>query len=170
MTEQQKYSLLKKINELEIRRYSPYVCADVLVEGDFESAGNRGFRPLANYIFSNKIAMTAPVIIEEASAQQWQVSFVMPDQSRFEEMPVPSGQVRLRASEGEVCAALRFSGLATSAKVRAKTKKLLSLLEANGYLSAGEVRVARFDPPWKPGFLRHNEVIVPINWGDQGDV
>jgi len=24
------------------------------------------------------------------------------------------------------------------------------------------MRIARFDPPWKPGFMRHNEVIIPI--------
>jgi hypothetical protein len=30
--------------------------------------------------------------------------------------------------------------------------------------STGKVRIARFDPPWKPGFIRHNELVVPINY------
>jgi hypothetical protein len=37
-------------------------------------------------------------------------------------------------------------------------KKLIGL----GYRVSGEPRWARYDPPWKPWFLRRNEVIVPI--------
>lgn len=164
MTEEQKYDTLATYGDLEIRRYRPYVAADVLVEGDFQSAGNKGFRPLANYIFSNKIAMTAPVIVEAAPAQKWQVSFVMPDQSSIDEMPAPGPSVKLRASDGEVCGALRFRGYTSSRKVEAMTKKLSALLHEQGLSPAGTVRVARFDPPWKPGIVRHNEVIVPIEW------
>lgn len=164
MTEHQKYELLNTFGDLEIRRYLPYVAADVIVQGEFESAGNRGFRPLANYIFSNKIAMTAPVIVEQAKEDSWQVSFVMPDQSEIEKMPTPVGDVHLRSSQGEVCAAIRFRGYTTSRKVESMKAKLFTLITANGLKPTGVARVARFDPPWKPGIIRHNELIVPIGW------
>ena len=166
VTEHQKYDLIKKYGDLEIRRYLPYVAADVLVDGDFASAGNKGFRPLADYIFSHNIAMTAPVLVEETHQKKWQVSFVMPDQSQIENMPVPQGAVNLRASQGEVCAALRFRGYTTPRKVASMTKRLFGLLSANNITPNGVIRVARFDPPWKPGIARHNEVIVPIEWTD----
>ena len=54
MTERQKYEVIKLIDDVEIRRYLPYVAADVVVNEEYEKAGNAGFRPLANYIFSNK--------------------------------------------------------------------------------------------------------------------
>lgn len=144
----------------------PYVAADVLVDDDFASAGNKGFRPLANYIFSNNISMTAPVIVQAAGEHVWQVSFVMPEESTLEQMPSPNGPVRLRASEGEVCAALRFRGYTNTRKVAAMTRRIQALVQAHGLQATGVIRVARFDPPWKPGALRHNEVVVPISWPD----
>jgi hypothetical protein len=164
MTEEQKFELVKTFGDLEIRRYLPYVAADVTVEGEFQTAGNKGFRPLANYIFSNNIAMTAPVIVEATDSNAWQVSFVMPDQSNLENMPTPKEGVQLRSSDGEICAAIKFRGYTSHRKVQSMTEKLMRLLAANGITPTGRVRVARFDPPWKPGIARHNEVIVPISY------
>lgn len=169
MTEQQKFDTIAQYGELQIRRYAPYVAADVLVEGAFESAGNKGFRPLANYIFSNKIAMTAPVIVEEKASEKWQVSFVMPNQSKLDQMPTPGQGVKLRASEGEVCAAITFRGYTTDSKIKKMTAKLQSLLVTNRLTTTGTIRVARFDPPWKPGFARHNELVVPIDWTSKSE-
>ena len=51
---------------IELRRYEPYVVAEVTVPGPAEQAGNQGFSYLGGYIFGRnkgdrKIAMTAPV-------------------------------------------------------------------------------------------------------------
>jgi hypothetical protein len=165
MTEQQKYDLLATHGDLEIRRYLPYVAADVLVAGDYESAANKGFRPLANYIFGNNISMTAPVLVEAAPENQWRVSFVMPGESQLESMPTPNPGVGLRASEGGVCAAISFRGYTTGTKIRRMGERLKRALQEQGLQVTGMMRIARFDPPWKPGFARHNEVIVPISWG-----
>jgi len=35
------------------------------------------------------------------------------------------------------------------------------LLKRYDIEALGPVRIARFDPPWKPGFARHNELVVP---------
>ena len=166
MTERQKYQVIKNINGVEIRNYSPYVTADILVNEDYDKAANQGFRPLANYIFGNNIAMTAPVIVQNESDQseKWQVSFVMPDGSKIEDMPAPSGAVKLRAEEAEICAAIKFSGYTGKARVKKFETKLFEILKEQNIQIAGKVRIARFDPPWKPGFIRHNELIVPIKF------
>jgi hypothetical protein len=164
VTERQKYEVISFIDDVEVRRYLPYVSADIVVNNEYEKAANQGFRPLANYIFSNNIAMTAPVIVQEKSegADKWQVSFVMPSGSKIEDMPKPQGKVELRAEQEEICAAIKFSGYTGSAKIEKLKVKLMKSLEKQNILINGKVRIARFDPPWKPGFLRHNELVVPI--------
>ena len=164
MTERQKFKLIEKIGSLEIRRYHPVVTAKVAVKGDYQSAGNQGFRPLANYIFSNNIAMTAPVIIEESPENNWEVSFVMPEGSKLNEMPTPSGNVKLNEHGEELCAVLSFSGFAGAKQVAKMEAQLTKELAKNNLTPIGKVRVARFDPPWKPGLFRHNELVVPIKY------
>jgi hypothetical protein len=61
-----RYTVLGKRDGFEIRRYEPYIVAQVQVEGDYQQALNQGFRRLAGYIFggnagSRSLEMTAPV-------------------------------------------------------------------------------------------------------------
>ena len=108
MTEEQKYTVEQKFPKFEVRRYEACVFADVTVTGDFESAGNVGFRPLIGYISGNnkpnsKIAMTAPVVqepvskiamtspvLQQSSGQENIISFVMPAGMTLEALPIPS--------------------------------------------------------------------------------
>ena len=62
MTEQQKYRVVKRFIDFEIRDYEPCLIAEVIVDGSMNQAGSYGFRPLFNYISQNSISMTAPVI------------------------------------------------------------------------------------------------------------
>ena len=170
MTERQKYEVIKLIDDVEIRRYLPYVAADVVVNEEYEKAGNAGFRPLANYIFSNKISMTAPVLFEEQGEEAWQVSFVMPHGSKITEMPTPANNVKLREGKEEICAVIKFSGYTGEKRIKKFEERLLNTIHKHKMSAIGKVRIARFDPPWKPGFIRHNELIVPIQEINQSDL
>lgn len=163
MTEKQKYRVVKTFGEVEIRTYEPYVSADIQVDSSYEKAPNIGFRPLANYIFSNNISMTAPVIIQETNQNNWQVSFVMPEGSKISDMPTPQENVKLNAQGEETCAAIKFKGLTSMKRIKSFEKKLSEILQGQGIAIVGPFRIARFDPPWKPGFLRHNEIVVPVS-------
>jgi len=99
-TEEPKYAVVEKEPPFEIRSYEPMIVAEVQVDGDLDSASGQGFRLIAAYIFGQnqvreKIAMTAPVVVEEkisqstkiamtvpvgieSTAGKWTVSFVMP--------------------------------------------------------------------------------------------
>ena len=163
MTEQQKYDVIDHIGAVEIRRYHPCVMADVVVTADYSNAGNIGFGPLVRYISNNNIAMTAPVVQEPTAGGSWTVSFVMPDGMTLESMPRPAGSpVTLRDAPEHIAAVLSFSGYTGTAKVAEKEARLREILADAGIAVNGPVRIARFDPPWKPGFLRHNEVLLPV--------
>lgn len=163
MTERQKFDLVKRIGDLEIRRYHPCVMADVIVDASYMNAASLGFRPLVTYISENQIAMTAPVLQEQLHTDSWVVSFVMPEGMELRDLPLPKNQrVTLRPIHEHLAAALGFSGMAPESKIHEKEGELRSAMAAAELKPAGPVRIARFDPPWKPGFLRHNEVIIPI--------
>jgi hypothetical protein len=59
-------------------------------------------------------------------------------------------------------AALRFSGTWGEDRFRDHESKLLAMLEKRGMEPAGKTVFARYDPPFKPWFLRRNEVLIPV--------
>ena len=137
--------------------------------GSFEGAGNTSFRRLVGYIGgrntqSRKVAMTAPVLQEaEEDAGHYVVSFVMPDSFDLDAAPAPTDdRVRLRAIPAHTAAALRFSGRWSQGRFDEHARRLLAAVEEAGLEVDGPLRFARFDPPWTPWFLRHNEVVVPV--------
>lgn len=182
-TEEPPFTVEDRANRFEIRLYEPQVIAEVEVTGDRAEAANRGFRPLANYIFGGnqpnaKIAMTAPVVQTRAQGQTiamtapvsqtasqngWRVRFVMPEGYRLEDMPAPNDQtVRLSAQPARRMAVVRFSGLASNRAIAQAEANLISGLTARGETPAGPVEYAFYDPPWTLPFLRRNEVMVPL--------
>ena len=79
-TEEPQYTVIEQQAPLELRAYTPHILAEVVVDGDLDSASNKGFRLIAAYIFggnqarasannnvppgtSEKIAMTVPVSV-----------------------------------------------------------------------------------------------------------
>ena len=166
MTERQKFDFIKKIprTKVEIRRYHPCVIADVLVEAEYSQAASLGFRPLVTYISQNNIAMTAPVLQESTDSRSWIISFVMPEAMTVADLPNPaSSKVTLRTLAEQLAAVLPFTGMTTASKIQEKESELRLALANESLTPIGTLRIARFDPPWKPGFLRYNEVILDIN-------
>ena len=166
MTERQKFDFVKKIprTKVEIRRYHPCVIADVLVEAPYSQAANLGFRPLVTYISQNNIAMTAPVLQESTDLRSWIISFVMPEGMTVADLPNPqSSKVTLRTLAEQLAAVLPFTGITTTSKIQEKESELRLALTNESLTPIGTLRIARFDPPWKPGFLRYNEVILDLN-------
>jgi hypothetical protein len=163
MTAHQKYRIIKKYEGFEAREYLSCIVADVTVESDRDSAGNIGFRPLVKFISDSSIAMTAPVIQEEAGKGKWRITFVMPAGAELADLPMPTdSQVTLRTLPAHTAAAMRFNGRTTEATITTREKQLRELIELNNLQAQGTMRVARFDPPWKMPISRHNEIIIPI--------
>jgi hypothetical protein len=189
-TEEPKFESLRKEDKVEIRRYGPVIVAETIVDGDMDSASNRGFQLIAGYIFGNneRIAMTAPVVAEAqssaekiamtvpvsiepqiaddskmAGAQRWRIHFVMPSQYTLATLPKPlNPQVKLREIPAKTYAALTYSGFNTESKVQEKTDQLLDWLKTQKIETIGKPQLARYNPPWTLPFLRRNEILQEI--------
>lgn len=169
MTERQKYELLRKFDSFELRRYEPCVVAEVEMSADFQSAGSGAFGYLFNYISKGNsgeksIAMTAPVIATTDSSmefQKWKVAFVMPAGSKIEDMPLPTNEkVTLSEIGTQDCVSISFKGRATESLAKKYEKRLRELAQSEGIALSEETRIGRFDPPFKPGFLQYNEIVI----------
>ncbi|QBX56080.1 heme-binding protein [Nocardioides seonyuensis] len=170
MTEEQPYEVVEEHPDFEVRWYPEHVVAETRVQGSFESVGNKAFMRLVGYIGgrnteSTKVAMTAPVLQEpdELGEGRYVVSFVMPSGFVPEDSPEPTNpDVRLRSVPAHWAAARRFSGRWSRGRYEEHAKRLTEALESVGLEVDGPLRFARFDPPWTPWFMRHNEVVAPL--------
>ena len=163
MTEQQPYSVIKVYEGFELRSYPAHVLAQVTVSGDFMSAGNMAFGPLVRYISGNSIAMTAPVVQEPLAGNSHLISFVMPEGMDVKSLPVPKDARVSTLQVGETTVAARkFGGGWNEAKFEDEGRKLLAAVSTAGLKTTGNLYWARFDPPWKPGFLKRNEVLIAV--------
>ncbi len=168
MTEQQPYEVVRRFPDFEVRRYPSHIEAEVSLRGSFERAGNAGFGPLVSYISgrnqeARKIAMTAPVIQEPLTEGVHRVAFVMPEGARSETLPSPSATgVTLNEVGESFAAVVSYSGRWTESAYRRRVEELTAAVLREGLVVAGRPRYARFDPPWKPPFLRRNEVVLPV--------
>jgi hypothetical protein len=162
MTEKQPYTVVGRWGKVEIRHYPEHTVAEVIVDGDFDSSGNRGFRPLFGYIQRNQVSMTAPVV-QTPGPQGNAVAFVMPADRTPDSLPQPTdGKVILRVVPARTSAALRFSGWGNAADLEARGSQLRQVLAGSPWTPVGPVRLARFNAPFIPPFLRHNEVVVDV--------
>jgi hypothetical protein len=193
MTEQQPYELVQRYAHFELRRYPAYVVAEIQVNATFDRAGNAAFRHLFNYISgsnkaSQKLAMTAPVLQELGPSQKlamtapvlqsgplpgseeaadFVVAFVLPAGLTADSAPVPTdSQVKIRTIPGSLTAALRFPGNGSEAAFERRNTGLQAALVVAGLTAVGPPRFARFDPPFKPWFLRHNELLQDVEQPD----
>ena len=173
MTKRQEYKVLRTYEGFELREYLPCVIAEVKMSAQYSTATSSAFSSLFNYISkgnksSEKIAMTAPVITaqkaDSSESAGWYVSFVMPSGSTFGHLPHPNdSQVKLRELDTETCVAKSFRGRASEELSRKMIKELrASASKANIALSE-EIRICRFDPPFKPGILQYNEIVIPAH-------
>jgi hypothetical protein len=168
-TEEQKYSLIRKYNDFEIRFYPPANLATISSNAkSYSDLSGPGFRKLAGYIFggnegNKNIAMTAPVqmdINDTASS----MSFVMPSNYSLADLPKPNDQsVRISKTAEEYAAVITFNGYASDKEIKLYSEKLDSLLQVNNIKHLGNFRFYGYDPPYKP-INRRNEIVVTVDW------
>lgn len=175
MTKRQEFRVVRTYEDFEIREYQPCVIAEVKVSAQYSTAANVAFGHLFKYISkgnksSEKIAMTAPVIAAQRTDQrdsdEWYISFVMPSGSTFGHLPHPDDpRVVLRELEMETCVALSFRGRATQEKSDQMAHQLRASATKENIALSSEIRICRFDPPFKPGFMQYNEIVIPVYLG-----
>lgn len=174
------YVVIKADGNIEIRKYSAFIAAQVEVAGDRNTAINQGFRMLADFIFGNnsaenKIAMTAPVIQQntgisttrpvalEKKANKWIVRFIMPSGYTIINLPKPKNNaiMILEIPEKEYVA-IRFSGSSREENLNKYVNLLESYISKNKLTVNGQPIFAFYNPPWILPFLRRNEIMFEL--------
>lgn len=164
----QAYTVVARRDGYEVRDYPACTVVDTEVAGrSFRDAGNAGFRPLLRYISGGnsarrQFAMTAPVVQQPGQGSHT-VTFVLPAGAR----DVPSAddsRVTVRECPQQFVAVRRYSGSTGEEHFTQELEQLRAALARDGLVEAGTPRLARYDPPWTPWFLRRNEAQVPVVW------
>jgi hypothetical protein len=180
------YTVMERKRGYEIRQYAPYVIAETHQKGRGQGQGppSGGFNELFRYISGenisrSKIPMTAPVlkgtegwkipmtapVVKEGEGGAETIAFVMPPGLTIEELPRPKSlAVHLRAVPAHVAAAVTFSDYATDVAIREHTESLLDALQREGLTVRSAPRIALYNPPWTPPFMRKNEILIEIDW------
>ena len=181
------YTVLQKTDVFEVRKYAPYLVAEVLVPGPASEAGSQGFKLLGGYIFGRnkgerKLAMTAPVTQTPASAPPvatklemtapvtqaaapggFLVQFVMPKDYTLATLPEPlDAAVKLREVPGNTVAVIRFSGTWAQSTYNAQLETLRAALAEAGIATEGEPISSRYNSPFSLPFLRRNEIWLHV--------
>lgn len=167
--EKQKYRVVKKEAEFELRFYPPATFATIKSTAkNYRELSGSGFRKIAGYIFGNnassaKIAMTSPVHMDINETES-SMSFVMPSEYDIKSLPRPNdSKVEIHESPSEYAAAIEFGGFANDATISKYAEQLRRSLEAKGIKSIGHYRYLGYNPPYQL-IGRKNEVIVAVEW------
>ncbi|WP_291216728.1 heme-binding protein [Hydrogenophaga sp.] len=156
--------------------------AEVVVAGPASEAGKQAFPILAGYIFGKnkgerKLEMTAPVtqtavpvklemtapVTQSATTGGFLVQFVLPAGVTMANAPQPLDErVRLRAVLPTQVAVIRYSGFWSESNDSEQLLKLQTALRAASLSWTGEPAYSRYDPPFKPWFLRRNEIWLTV--------
>jgi len=172
--EQPPYTSIALDGDFELRDYPELTVAEVTTTGGRQQAVSAGFGPLAGYIFAkerdgDKIAMTAPVTQtqiagEESEDGAWVVRFIMPSEYTLDTLPRPAGSsVRLQTLPARRMAAVKFSGVANDTLIAEQEVRLLDWMTAQGLAPTATPTYAYYNDPFTPGFMRRNEVMMPVN-------
>lgn len=183
-TDEPSFTLVERVGDIEIRDYPALIVAEVEVQGDRREATNRGFRPLAGYIFGGnsprqEIAMTAPVTSTRAGGQEiamtapvtsapagegsWTVAFIMPEDWTMETLPAPNdARVTVHETPARRVAVIRFNGLMGEQRVADHLSELQGFLDERGLTGVAAPTYAAYNPPWIPGPFRRNEIWIEI--------
>lgn len=166
--ESAEYTVLESDGSFEIREYPELML--VTTPTKFQSQGNDGsFGRLFRYISGGndddrKVAMTTPVFMEPESGEtDGQMGFVIPKKVAAEAIPNPSSEnVEIRKRVGGRFAVLRFAGRMNDEVQATMEEKLRKWLDAKGLTGDESIELAGYDPPWTPGPLRRNEILIRL--------
>ena len=160
------YEVKLKDGAFEVREYAPHqVAATSMNSGRQNGSFGRLFRYISGENESEqKIAMTTPVFMPAtADGTMEEMQFVVPAEVTKNGAPDPQkNSVTLKKNPGGRFAVLRHSGWGREEERLEKLKLLRQEIKKRGLREKGDPIFAGYDPPWTPGFLRRNEVLIPI--------
>lgn len=171
--ESAEYKVVESDGKFEIREYPDLMLAATTTKLDAQGRDG-SFMKLFRYISGanekqQKISMTTPVFMDGQDAgSSVQMGFVMPKEVAAQGVPKPTGeQVDVRKRAGGRFAVVRFSGQLNSKSAKESEAKLRAWMNSKGLVAdesnqGSGVETAGYDPPFTPGPLRRNEVLIRL--------
>ena len=170
--ESAEYTVLETDSQIELRAY-PDLMLVTTAMGPRTQGDDGSFGRLFRYISGGnkdkqKVAMTTPVFMEpqkesEQPGTLGRMGFVIPKHVAQKSIPSPtSDKVEVTQRRGGTFAVIRFSGRNDLDVCQQQQKVLESWIEQRGLTSSGESEIAGYDPPWTPGPLRRNEILIRV--------
>ncbi|MDG2377201.1 MAG: heme-binding protein [Woeseiaceae bacterium] len=184
--EEPEYQVIETFEEFELRHYSPYLVAEIDVQGDPDDAGNSAFRILAGFIFGDNqdgmkmnmtapvsssagitgknMEMTAPVTSAQTSEGNTTFAFVMERKYSIDTLPTPNDvRIRIREVPERIMAVHRYSGRWTTSRYEAKLETLQAAVKAASIETVGGPILARYNSPFSLPILRRNEIMLEVS-------
>lgn len=171
------YQTVLSDGPFEIRDYVSLTLIEApMGPGAGDGDGNRSFGRLFGYITGKnsgqkKIAMTTPVFMTEREQEEAgsgagdrsnrNMAFVMPATMTSEEPPQPADEsLSVRTMPPTRYATYRFSGSRSSQRESDALERLRQWMKEQNHPALAAPIYGYFDPPWTPGVLRRNEVMI----------
>ena len=157
------YQVVRASGKFEVRDYPALQVVETPMANANGSDGS--FMRLFRFITGaneakQKIAMTTPVFMSGGDSNAT-MTFVLPTKLSAEAVPKPSdGAVKVRELPAGRFAVLRFSGSRNAKHDAAALERLRAWMQAEELKELAPPVYGYFDPPWTPGLLRRNEVMV----------
>jgi hypothetical protein len=171
--ESAEYKVVESEGKFEVREYPDLML--VATKTKLDAQGRDGsFMKLFRYISGanesdKKISMTTPVFMENDKADSAvQMGFVLPKDIALAGVPAPTGEgVDVRKRVGGRFAVVRFSGQLNTQSAQESETRLRNWMSTKGLVAddsveSSGVETAGYDPPFTPGFLRRNEVLIRL--------
>jgi len=107
--------------------------------------------------------MTKP-LLTEGNDNTWIVSFIMPNEFTLATLPKPNNKsIKILSLPIQKYAVIVFSGLVRESSYLEKERSLNQFIKEKELKASGEIKIARYNPPWTLPFFRRNELMIKIN-------
>ncbi len=166
--ESAEYVVIEEVGVFEIREYPDLMLVSTQSQMDAQGRDD-SFMRLFRYISGDnaanqKIAMTTPVFMQGAGEQpQVSMGFVMPKEVAKAGIPEPKKEgVTIQKRDGGRFAVVRFPGRLDTAVSKSQEARLREWMTAKGFEGEPNAEAAGYDPPFTPGFLRRNEILIRL--------
>lgn len=154
------FRTLEREGAFSVRDYPRLRVVETVSDGLRESALARGFLALADYV--GGAGRPVPLFADgDEDGRGWRTRLVVPPRL-VEALPDPDEDVTVRDLPARRIAAVRFAGEPTEEVLDAQEDALRDWMRANRLRAAGPVEHAFYNPPFTPGPLRRNEVLIPL--------
>lgn len=156
-----KYTVVKKEGKFQIRQYDTFLLASA--QSNVNPKQDSGFNQVFRYISGHnsaktKFSMTTPVVTYEEK-NLLVTGFYLPSHYQKETLPVPLDKdVFINEMVQSTYAVIRFRGRWSETNFAKNDKLLQNYIEKSGYEIDSNRFVFRYQPPFFPPFLRHNEI------------